>query len=1307
MITGLDTYPRRLPRRSRMLLVGLLLSLPLSVFAGVGSAQAANCVFDGSTDNQWNVADNWSGCGGVVPTAADDVTSLAGQNPSLTTGANGVANSISFGNTNNFRVGGGKTMTVGAGTSSIVISQLIVDGGATLRLNGTTNWSAGAWFTGDAGTPGTIENAGTLNLIGDVNSFSASAGLLHNLAGATVNRTTSAGTAVLGGSFDNDGAVTVASGTLALTGGSGSGNTSAGSFTTNAGTTLSFGGLHSLGASAAIAGAGTARFVSAGGGNITSLAAGAAYSPATTAIEGGFVDLAGNGTTGRITSNGSGGGRGGAGQLAVGSGASNFDEAVRFRGGGLTSFAAGGTTAITGTAGAQFIVEAGATLRLNGTTTWSGGTMFAGDGSPGTIENAGTLNVTGDVILTGNPAGLLHNLTGATLNRTTSVGTATFFSPFDNDGAVTVASGTLALTGGSGSGNTSAGSFTTNAGTTLSFGGLHSLGASAAIAGAGTARFVSAGGGNITSLAAGAAYSPATTAIEGGFVDLAGNGTTGRITSNGSGGGRGGAGQLAVGTGASSFNQITFAGGLTSFAPGGTTASVANQMIVEGGATLRLNGTTTWSGGTWFAGNTGAGTIENAGTLDITGDVNSGGDPAGLFHNLAGAALNRTTSIGLAILNSPFQNDGAVTVASGTLDIPLYTQTAGTTTVSHGAALGLAGAVVTLQGGVLRGDGIVIGDVNNTGGSVNPGSSPGRLVIDGNYAQGPAGTLTAEISGPAPITQFDVLAITGDAALDGTLAIVNDPGYDPQLGELFKVLTTRSAESSRSGSFSQLTGATVGTKTYEAQYNPDDVTLTVTAGSPPPTTPTITDSDPNSPSSNNNPVFNGTTDPNTTIRLYSNAACTTQIGQGSAAAFTSALEGTGVGLSAPVADNSTTQLRATATDAAANTSGCSAPFTYVEDSTAPTTPTITDSDPNSPSSNNNPVFNGTTDPNTTIRLYSNAACTTQIGQGSAAAFTSALEGTGVGLSAPVADNSTTQLRATATDAAANTSGCSAPFTYVEDSTIVPPASADLALLKTASAYRTNPGLDLTYTLAVTNQGSDEATGVVVKDPLPAGVDLVSTNASQGACNGTTLITCELGALANGATGEIEIVVSPTKKAGPTLTNTATVSAITGDPNKADNTSTVVTELGASKSVCRAITINGLGILGTKANETLIGSAKSDQIRGGGGTDKIRGNKGADCLLGQRGGDKIRGDRGKDVIRGGSGNDKIKGGSGADNIRAQNGKDKVSGGPGNDAIKARDGARDRIKCGPGADSVVGDLRDKISRNCEKVRIVRES
>ena len=88
---------------------------------------------------------------------------------------------------------------------------------------------------------------------------------------------------------------------------------------------------------------------------------------------------------------------------------------------------------------------------------------------------------------------------------------------------------------------------------------------------------------------------------------------------------------------------------------------------------------------------------------------------------------------------------------------------------------------------------------------------------------------------------------------------------------------------------------------------------------------------------------------------------------------------------------------------------------------------------------------------------------------------------------------------------------------------VPPA--DLEIVKTASPDPALAGSDLTYTLTVTNNGPRDATSVVVNDSLPAGVTWVSTTPSQGSCSAPSGVTCELGAIANGGTATVDIVVT--------------------------------------------------------------------------------------------------------------------------------------------------------------------------------------
>ena len=123
---------------------------------------------------------------------------------------------------------------------------------------------------------------------------------------------------------------------------------------------------------------------------------------------------------------------------------------------------------------------------------------------------------------------------------------------------------------------------------------------------------------------------------------------------------------------------------------------------------------------------------------------------------------------------------GSVTVAGGqTFSFAnAYEQSGGTTTVQAG---GVLDANVSLTGGTLRGSGEVDGNMTNTSGTVAPGTSPGTLTVDGAYSQGAGGTLEIEVAGTAPGTGYDRLSVIGPATLDGTVAIVPGPGFDPAL----------------------------------------------------------------------------------------------------------------------------------------------------------------------------------------------------------------------------------------------------------------------------------------------------------------------------------------------------------------------------------------------------------------------------------------------------------------------------------------------------------------------------------------------
>ncbi len=144
------------------------------------------------------------------------------------------------------------------------------------------------------------------------------------------------------------------------------------------------------------------------------------------------------------------------------------------------------------------------------------------------------------------------------------------------------------------------------------------------------------------------------------------------------------------------------------------------------------------------------------------------------------------------------------------------------------------------------------------------------------------------------------------------------------------------------------------------------------------------------------------------------------------------------------------------------------------------------------------------------------------------------------------------VTATATDPAGNTSEFSACRA------VAAPASSDLALAVSDSPDPGTTGNAVTYVVSVTNNGPSPATGVGVTVTPPAGVTVNSATPSQGTCPapGGASFTCGLGALANGATATVTVVLTPTQT-GP-LSFTASVAGGEPDPIPANNSETETT-----------------------------------------------------------------------------------------------------------------------------------------------------
>ena len=80
------------------------------------------------------------------------------------------------------------------------------------------------------------------------------------------------------------------------------------------------------------------------------------------------------------------------------------------------------------------------------------------------------------------------------------------------------------------------------------------------------------------------------------------------------------------------------------------------------------------------------------------------------------------------------------------------------------------------------------GDLDNTGGFLSPGNSPGTTTINGNYSQDEFSTLLIEIAGTMAGSEYDVVDVTGDISLDGTLRLDLLDGFAPVIGDAFVIL---------------------------------------------------------------------------------------------------------------------------------------------------------------------------------------------------------------------------------------------------------------------------------------------------------------------------------------------------------------------------------------------------------------------------------------------------------------------------------------------------------------------------------------
>lgn len=158
-----------------------------------------------------------------------------------------------------------------------------------------------------------------------------------------------------------------------------------------------------------------------------------------------------------------------------------------------------------------------------------------------------------------------------------------------------------------------------------------------------------------------------------------------------------------------------------------------------------------------------------------------------------------------------------------------------------------------------------------------------------------------------------------------------------------------------------------------------------------------------------------------------------------------------------------------------------------------------------------------------------------------------------------------------------------------DINVTPATTADLSLTKTVNKSLPNLGENVTFTINVKNDGSDNATTVKVKDLLPAGLTYVSSSASVtfGSTTPTYLNASDynggfytsstgiwdIGTIPKGATATLQIVA--TVNTTNAITNIAEVNASEQtDPDSTPNNNNVTEDDRASVTLNQSVSISG-------------------------------------------------------------------------------------------------------------------------------------
>ncbi len=224
----------------------------------------------------------------------------------------------------------------------------------------------------------------------------------------------------------------------------------------------------------------------------------------------------------------------------------------------------------------------------------------------------------------------------------------------------------------------------------------------------------------------------------------------------------------------------------------------------------------------------------NSGTIrfrSISSAIAVPGDP-GTFTNAETGYLDLTGNLGEGRrLFLEFNNQGTMDVGAANLLVlepdANHVNSGAFDLLEAGGYRRIRGSTFTNDvGGLIRGVGeLDVSEIQFTNhGEVSPGLGLGVLDILGDYTQSDTGLLSIEIGGLLAGETFDVLDVSGTATLAGTLDLALVDSFEPQLGDMFEILTF----DSRVGVFDTMLGDMIAPDLYfHPIYGSDRLTLRV------------------------------------------------------------------------------------------------------------------------------------------------------------------------------------------------------------------------------------------------------------------------------------------------------------------------------------------------------------------------------------------------------------------------------------------------------------------------------------------------